>query len=190
MDEQHRCDWCVGDDLYESYHDAEWGVPQTNPQVLFERLILEGMQAGLSWITILRKRERMQAQFFNFDIQRLARADEENIQAWLQDAGLIRHQGKLKAMVSNAQLTVAHEDFSTWLWQFAPTKVRHYKNLAQVPSETSESVAMSKALKKVGYKFVGPTICYAFMQSVGMVNDHIQSCWRFEPCEHLRKAVV
>jgi DNA-3-methyladenine glycosylase I len=186
-----RCTWCEGDELYIAYHDDEWGVPVFTAQELFERLILEGMQAGLSWLTILRKRARMQEQFFNFDISRLANAGEPEVQNWLSDPGIIRHRGKLQAMVSNARLTLDcqedHPDFSTWLWSFAPNRDPAYERINQVPSETAESQAMSKALKKNGYKFVGPTICYAFMQSVGMVNDHATSCLRYSDCANLSR---
>ena len=182
-----RCTWCEGDDLYIAYHDEEWGVPVFTPGELFERLILEGMQAGLSWLTILRKRARMQETFFHFDMVELANAGESQIQAWLSDPGIIRHRGKLEAMVNNARLTLEQPDFSAWLWNFAPAAGQTYKRMKQVPSETAESQAMSKALKKGGYKFVGPTICYAFMQSVGMVNDHVTSCVRYTPCAELSR---
>jgi len=183
-----RCAWCEGDDLYVSYHDEEWGVPEFTEQGLFERLVLEGMQAGLSWLTVLKKRERMAQQFFGFDVARLADAGESDVVSWLDDAGIIRHRGKLEAMINNARLTREHPDFATWLWQFAPSEPGRHDHLASVPSETEESQAMSKALKKAGYRFVGPTICYAFMQSVGMVNDHTVSCWRHEPCAAMARS--
>ncbi len=181
-----RCEWCLGDPLYERYHDEEWGVPEFDGAALFERLTLEGMQAGLSWLTVLRKRAHMQTQFFSFDMAQLAAAGQEDIERWLQDPGLIRHRGKLEAMVSNARLAVAQSDFADWLWRFAPPAQRGVARLDQVPSATAESEAMSKALKQAGFRFVGPTICYAFMQSVGMVNDHLQECWRCQPCATLR----
>ena len=180
-----RCGWCNGDDLYEQYHDEEWGVPVVGDQALFERLILEGMQAGLSWLTILKKRAHMQSLFFEFDIHCLAQASEQDVESWLQDPGIIRHRGKLNAMVGNAVLARDMPDFSRWLWQFAPCAVRSDEQRSQVPSETDESRAMSKALKKAGFRFVGPTICYAFMQSVGMVNDHARECFRYSECEAL-----
>ena len=185
MTQRHRCGWCEGDALYERYHDEEWGVPCYDAQDLFERLILEGMQAGLAWITVLRKREHMTKVFFNFDMQRLASSDDEQMQAWLNDSGIIRHRGKLEAMCSNARLALSEKNFAEWIWQFAPAASNRFETLKQVPSETTESVAMSKALKKAGYRFVGPTICYAFMQSVGMVNDHVRECWRYQPCNEL-----
>jgi DNA-3-methyladenine glycosylase I len=156
---------------------------------LFERLVLEGMQAGLSWITVLRKRAHMHARFFGFDIERLATAGEDDLQSWLADAGLIRHRGKLEAMVCNARLVRDHDDFPGWIWSFAPPSVAVYDSISQVPSITAESKAMSRALKKSGFKFVGPTTCYAFMQSVGMVNDHVAGCFRNGTCTDLRNRV-
>ncbi len=182
-----RCAWCKGDDLYTAYHDLEWGVPVSGTQALFERLILEGMQAGLSWLTVLKKRARMSEQFFGFDVAQLAGAGEADVQRWLSDAGIIRHRGKLEAMVSNARLTLEQEDFPGWVWSFAPVRSIVHDNLQSVPSETQQSQAMSKALKKTGYRFVGPTICYAFMQSVGMVNDHVTDCWRHAPCADMTR---
>ena len=179
MKEVERCAWCTSDPLYTDYHDEEWGVPVFGAEDLFERLILEGMQAGLSWLTVLKKREHMRVRFFGFDRARLAAASESDVASWLTDAGLIRHRGKLQAMIENARLALEEDDFSSYLWSFAPTA---RKTLKAIPSTTPESEIMSKALKKRGYRFVGPTICYAFMQSVGMVNDHAQSCWRHEEC--------
>lgn len=182
-----RCSWCQGDPLYEQYHDEEWGVPVHDEQGLFERLVLEGMQAGLSWLTVLRKREHMRSRFFDFAVDKLAAADARTLASWLQDPGLIRHRGKLVAMVKNAGLVQTHEDFSHWVWSFAPTPKRtpSHRTLASIPSQTEESTAMSKALKKAGFGFVGPTTCYAFMQSVGMVNDHVAKCWRQPVCADL-----
>ncbi len=182
-----RCRWCGDDELYVAYHDEEWGVPVYNSQALFERLVLEGMQAGLAWITVLKKREHMRRAFFGFDIARLGAADQQDMQRWLNDPGVIRHRGKLQAMVNNAQLTLQQRDFPQWLWSFAPPASAPYAERGQVPSATAESKKMSSALKAAGYKFVGPTICYAFMQSVGMVNDHTTDCWRHIPCAELRQ---
>ncbi|MEQ8690734.1 MAG: DNA-3-methyladenine glycosylase I [Pseudomonadales bacterium] len=188
VDDAQRCSWCHGDDLYRDYHDREWGVPVHGAQALFERLVLEGMQAGLAWITVLKKRAEMQRAFHQFDIDRLASCGAVELEDWLSNAGLIRHRGKLEAMITNAGLVQAEADFSAFIWQFRPPEHRTHKTFKTVPSQTPESVAMSKALKKKGYRFVGPTICYAFMQSVGMVNDHVADCWRFAPCEELRRA--
>lgn len=184
---QQRCSWCEGDDLYVDYHDTEWGVPVFTAHEMFERLVLEGMQAGLSWLTILKKRAHMQTLFFEFDISRLAAAGEAEIQSWLQDPGIIRHRGKLQAMLDNARNTLQREDFAAWLWRFAPAENLIHDQMGSVPSHTQESVAMSKALKKEGYRFVGPTICYAFMQSVGMVNDHVSHCWRHQACADMSR---
>ena len=186
IEEPRRCSWCTGDDLYQRYHDEEWGVPIFDSVALFERLALESMQAGLAWITVLKKRERMRMQFYGFNPLELAKCDESHIQTWLLDQGLIRHKGKLNALVRNAQLTVAEEDFSGLLWRFAPKASQRNRRAAQPASQTAESQAMAKLLKSKGYSFVGPTTCYAFMQSVGMVNDHAQDCWRYEACSSHR----
>tara|TARA_B100000900_G_scaffold243150_1_gene206730 strand:+ start:118 stop:702 length:585 start_codon:yes stop_codon:yes gene_type:complete len=186
IEEPRRCSWCTGDDLYQRYHDEEWGVPIFDSVALFERLALESMQAGLAWITVLKKRERMRMQFYGFNPLELAKCDESHIQTWLLDPGLIRHKGKLNALVRNAQLTVAEEDFSGLLWRFAPKASQRNRRAEQPASQTAESQAMAKLLKSKGYSFVGPTTCYAFMQSVGMVNDHAQDCWRYEACSSHR----
>ena len=186
IEEPRRCSWCTGDDLYQRYHDEEWGVPIFDSVALFERLALESMQAGLAWITVLKKRERMRMQFYGFNPLELAKCDESHIQTWLLDPRLIRHKGKLNALVRNAQLTVAEEDFSGLLWRFAPKASQRNRRAAQPASQTAESQAMAKLLKSKGYSFVGPTTCYAFMQSVGMVNDHAQDGWRYEACSSHR----
>ena len=178
-----RCSWCEGSDLYRHYHDTEWGVPLKDEAALFRLLMLEGQQAGLSWITVLNKREHMDHVFWDFNPQKLAEASVAHLETWLGDPGLIRHRGKLEALVANAQLALTIEDFSSWLWSFA-APAGSYRH-TQVPAETTESRNMSRALKKAGFRFVGPTICYAFMQSAGMVNDHEPSCWRFEHCDKL-----
>jgi len=182
-----RCAWCTGEEIYIRYHDDEWGVPEWSAQGLFERLVLEGMQAGLAWITVLKKRVHMRDVFFEFDIERLAGAAEDQIEHWLSDPGIIRHRGKLEAMVGNARLACEHPDFSAWLWSFAPEHAARHDTPRSIPSHTQESGAMSKALKKAGYRFVGPTTCYAFMQSVGMVNDHVADCWRYAPCAEMAR---
>lgn len=182
-----RCSWCTADPLYVSYHDEEWGVPEFAAGALFERLVLEGMQAGLSWLTVLKKRAHMRERFFDFDMQQLSLAGDRQVGAWLSDAGLIRHRGKLEAMVLNARLALAQEDFAAMLWRFAPGEIAVYASSDEVPSTTEASKAMSAALKAQGFKFVGPTICYAFMQSVGMVNDHVVDCARHLPCAALSR---
>jgi DNA-3-methyladenine glycosylase I len=176
-----RCGWCDSSDLYRQYHDEEWGVPLTDEQALFRLLMLEGQQAGLAWITVLKKRAHMDQLFRHFDIDFLAAKGKERIEDWLQDPGIIRHRGKLEALVSNAQLVQAMPDFAEWIWSFSVSQSREPST--PVPAETAESQAMSKALKKAGFRFVGPTICYAFMQSAGMVNDHDPKCWRYAACE-------
>ena len=184
IEDPRRCSWSIGDALYQRYHDEEWGVPIFDSVALFERLALESMQAGLAWITVLRKRERMRTQFYGFDPFKLARCDERHVKAWLLDSGLIRHRGKLEALVRNARLTIAEENFSGLLWQFAPEVSLRNRRGVHLASQTTESQAMARLLKSRGFGFVGPTTCYAFMQSVGMVNDHAQDCWRYEVCSN------
>ena len=181
-----RCGWCTADSEYIAYHDQEWAVPIRDRQALYKLLMLEGMQAGLSWLTILRKRPAMEKAFFDFDVNRLANSGARHVNAWLRNPDIIRHRGKLEALISNAQAMQALDDFVDFIWQFEPRKRRHYQSLADVPAATDESSQMSKALKQMGFKFVGPTICYAFMQSAGLVNDHVKECWRFEICEDLQ----
>ncbi len=185
-----RCDWAGNDPLYIRYHDEEWGVPVHDSQPLFERLALEGMQAGLSWLTILRKREHMQQTFFGFDAVRLADAGHREVEAWLEDPGVIRHRGKLEALIGNAQAMLAMpEPFSEFLWSFVggcPLQNR-WRTLADVPSETEVSRNMAAALKRCGFRFVGPTVCYAFMQSAGLVNDHLIGCPAHAACAALSR---
>ena len=181
-----RCDWCKGDALYEAYHDEEWGLPQHDDRRLFEFLILEGAQAGLSWITVLRKREHYRRAFFDFDPVRVAAMTDAEIEERLQDTGLIRNRLKLFAMRSNAQafLQVQREfgSFDTYVWGFTGGKVLDGRrgSLRDLPATSQESDALSKDLKKRGFKFVGSTICYAHMQATGMVNDHVQECFRHQ----------
>ena len=184
--EKKRCDWCTSDPDYIAYHDKEWGVPIRDSDALYKLLMLEGMQAGLSWLTILRKRAAMDTAFFNFDRKRLSDSGEQQVTAWLKNPDILRHRGKLEALITNAQALDVIDDFVDFIWQFEPKKRRHYKTHADVPASTEESSNMSKALKKAGFKFVGPTICYAFMQSAGLVNDHVKHCWRFDVCEDLQ----
>ena len=177
-----RCPWSLRDDFYIAYHDEEWGVPVFDSQALFERLILEGMQAGLSWITILRKREHMAGVFHRFDPEALAQVEHDEIEAWLLDPGIIRHRGKLQAMIGNARAFLEVPDPVAYLWSFVdgvPQRNR-WSALSEVPSQTDTSRTMAASLKAKQFKFVGPTICYAFMQSAGLVNDHLVSCFRHE----------
>lgn len=176
-----RCFWCTDDPLYQAYHDREWGVPQRDPQALFELLLLEGFQAGLSWITVLKKRERYREVLFGFDVQRLAVISDEYLEGLMQDPGIIRNRLKLKAARQNAQAWLRLEDPVALLWSFvggAP-KINHFSERSQVPAITEEAEAMSRALKKAGFTFVGPTICYAYMQAAGMVMDHTTDCERY-----------
>ena len=182
-----RCAWCGDDPLYVEYHDNTWGIPEKNETVLFERIVLEGMQAGLSWITVLRKREHMRACFFDFDPARLAQEGPGCMSAWLEDPGLIRHRGKLDAMISNARVFLEFDGFASYLWSFVNNvpKQNRWTSLADIPAQTDESVAMAKGLKKLGFRFVGPTTCYAFMQSAGLVNDHLVNCASHARCRKL-----
>jgi len=179
-----RCPWCEGFDLYREYHDSEWGVPLYDDRALFELLILEGAQVGLSWSTILKKREHYRAVFDGFDPQRIAAYDAAKVAALLADPGIVRNRAKVAATIGNAKALLAlqarGERFDDFLWQFVGgTPVgNHWQSLAEVPARTAESDAMSKALLKAGFKFVGSTICYAFMQAAGMVNDHLTTCFR------------
>jgi DNA-3-methyladenine glycosylase I len=175
-----RCFWCTDDPLYQAYHDEEWGVPQRDPQRLFELLLLEGFQAGLSWITILRKRERYRQVLSGFDPQRLASLTDEGIERLMHDPGIVRNRAKLRAARQNAQAWLRLPEPVAWLWSFvggAP-RINRFAGVGEVPALTSEAEAMGKALKKAGFSFVGPTICYAFMQASGMVMDHTLDCDR------------
>lgn len=179
-----RCPWCGTDPLYVAYHDEEWGVPLHEDRALFELLILEGAQAGLSWITVLRKRTAYRAAFDGFDIARVAgytAADETRL---LSNPGIVRNRLKVRGATRTARavldLQQRHGSLDAFLWQFVDgrPKVGQWTSLAQVPTQTPEAVAMSKALQKAGATFVGPTICYAFMQAAGLVDDHLATCWR------------
>jgi DNA-3-methyladenine glycosylase I len=187
-----RCDWCGDDPLYVRYHDREWGIPARDPQALFELLMVEGMQAGLSWITILRKRRRMHEVFDAFDPMRLARWRAREIDSAMSDPGIIRHRGKIEAVVGNARAFLEFDDPKTFFWSFvdgAPVQNR-WRTIAQVPSSTPTAEAMSKALKQRGFKFVGPTICYAFMQAGGLINDHLTGCFRHDSAARARRCLV
>ena len=187
-----RCSWCGDDPLYQSYHDREWGVPLHDDRRLFEMLILEGAQAGLSWITILRKREAYRAAFDDFDPAKIARYRQVRIEKLLRNPGIVRNRLKIEGAVKNAKayLRILEEvgGFDAFLWQFVEGKpiTSMRKSIKEVPASTPESDAMSKALKKRGFTFVGSTICYAFMQAVGMVNDHTTDCFRYKECARSR----
>lgn len=178
-----RCEWCEKDELYRDYHDREWGVPSHSDSHLFEHLILETFQAGLSWHTILKKRENFRSAFENFDAQKIAQYGDEEIGRLMDDAGIIRNKLKILAAINNAQhFLLIQKEFATfdaYIWQYAPKKwLNSIASWSDVRATTSESDAMSKGLKKRGFKFVGSTTCYAFMQAVGMVNDHFNTCWK------------
>ena len=181
-----RCGWAGDDPLYLRYHDKEWGVPVHDDRKLFEMMILEGMQAGLSWLTVLRKREEFRKALDNFEAPRIAAYDERKIRSLLKNPGIIRNRLKIEAAVTNAAafLEVQKEfgNFNSFLWSLVGHKQRqnHFRGLNEVPAKTPESDAMSRELKKRGFRFVGSTICYAFMQAVGMVNDHLVDCFRYK----------
>jgi len=184
MEEPKRCGWCLSSDLYKEYHDKEWGVPVYDDQKLFEFLILETFQAGLSWITILKKRENFQSAFDDFDYKKVANYPEKKIQELMLDAGIIRNQLKIRSAVSNALAFMKVQEefgsFSKYIWQFTDGKPidNNRKSLKEVPATTPLSDEISKDLKKRGFKFVGSTVVYAHMQATGMVDDHVEDCWR------------
>lgn len=185
-----RCGWVTNDPLYLAYHDTEWGVPEYDDRKLFELLILEGAQAGLSWLTILKKREQYRAAFAGFDVHAISRFDEQDVARLLANPGIVRNKLKVAATIQNARafLTLQEEEgsFAEFLWHFAGDAPQQnaWATLRDIPARTPVSDAMSKALLKRGFKFVGSTICYAFMQAVGMVNDHLLDCFRYAPvCE-------
>jgi len=187
-----RCAWApAGDPLYVTYHDEEWGVPSHDDRHLYELLVLEGAQAGLSWSTILNKREGYRRAFADFDPEAVARFGPKDVERLLQDSGIVRNRLKVESAISNAsrvlEVQEAEGSLAVYLWSFvggAPI-VGKFRELSELPAETAESRAMSKELKRRGFRFVGPTICYAFMQSTGMVNDHVTSCFRYREVRSL-----
>lgn len=186
-----RCDWCHGNSLYQAYHDSEWGIPCYDDNKLFEFIILEGAQAGLSWITILKRREGYRQAFDQFNPEKIACYSNNKIDQLMQDTSIIRNRLKIESAIKNAKayLTICAREssFADYIWQFVGGKPiqNHFPSLSKVPALTPESEAMSKALKKEGFNFVGPTICYAYMQSMGMVNDHLTSCPRYSEVQQL-----
>ncbi|MBW1785142.1 MAG: DNA-3-methyladenine glycosylase I [Deltaproteobacteria bacterium] len=186
-----RCEWCGTDPLYMAYHDDEWGVPVRDDRRLFEKLILEGAQAGLSWLTILRKRENYRRAFHGFDPERIAAYSQDDIHRLLADPGIVRNRLKIGSAVKNARATLKiieeFGSFSSFLWRYVDRKPKQnaWPSLNEVPARTEQSDKMSKDLKKRGFTFVGPTICYAFMQSMGMVNDHTVNCFRYAQVKEL-----
>ncbi|WP_067518964.1 DNA-3-methyladenine glycosylase I [Endozoicomonas ascidiicola] len=183
-----RCTWCHSDPLYIQYHDNEWGVPTHDDKTLFEFLVLEGAQAGLSWITILKRREGYRNAFHDFDVEKVARMKEQDIERLLQDTGIIRNRLKIKSAIKNANAFIKVQQefgsFSQYLWSFVDHQpiINHRQTMGEVPATTEVSDRMSKDMKKRNFSFVGSTICYAYMQSMGLVNDHLISCPSFANC--------
>jgi DNA-3-methyladenine glycosylase I len=184
-----RCTWCGTDPIYVAYHDTEWGVPEYDSRALFEKLQLDGFQAGLSWITILRKREAFRKAFDDFDPVKMARYKPAKLERLMNDAGIVRNRLKIEASVSNAQAYLAMPDFSAYLWNFMDGKPLQNKlrSMKQVPAMTPLAEKISKDMKKRGFRFVGPTIVYAFMQACGLVNDHMIDCHRHEAVKKLAR---
>ncbi len=192
---QTRCQWCGDDPLYVAYHDEEWGVPLHDERRLFEMLVLEGAQAGLSWLTVLRKRENYRKAFANFDLQTVARFTPRDVDRLRSNPGIIRNRLKIESAIRNAQVVIAiteqYGSLDAFLWRYVDwTPIQNaWTSLSDIPPQTDLSVQMSKDLKRMGCNFVGPTICYAYMQSIGMVNDHITPCFRYtELREHAARS--
>ena len=189
------CPWAKTDPE-RIYHDTEWGVPVQDDRVLFEFITLEGAQAGLSWSTILNKREGYRRAFYDWDIERIARLNTRSVERLVNDASIVRHRGKIESTIGNAKAALriieTHGSLDAYLWQFVEGKpiINRFKTMADVPAKTPTSDAMSKQLKKDGFKFVGSTICYAFMQAVGMVNDHLTTCPRRQDCQSTKRKRV
>jgi DNA-3-methyladenine glycosylase I len=189
-----RCPWPGSDPLYIAYHDEEWGVPERDDRALYEKLVLDGFQAGLSWITILRKRENFRRAFDDFAPEKVARYSDKKIEALLQDRGIIRNRAKVEGAVASARawldLMEKGPGFSQLLWDFVEGKpiINRFKTIREVPAETPLSRSISKELKGRGFKFCGPTISYAFMQAIGMVDDHLVTCYRFAECATLGRS--
>ena len=188
---KQRCSWPGDDPVYMKYHDTEWGVPVHDDKKLFEFLVLEGAQAGLSWITILKKRQNYRKLFDNFDYQKVAEYDQDKIDALLSDSRIIRNRLKIESAVNNARVFISirkkYGSFDSYIWQFVNGRqiVNKWEDETRIPSSTKKSAAMSRELKNLGFKFTGPKICYAFMQAVGMVNDHTVDCFRYKEINDL-----
>ncbi len=189
-----RCRWGASTPDYAPYHDDEWGRPVVDDIRLYEKLCLEGFQSGLSWITILRKRDAFRRAFKGFDPKKVARFGESDVQRLLGDAGIVRHRGKIEATIANAKATLAVQSdvgsLATLVWSFEPTRRRAPSSFADVPASTPESTSLSKELLRRGFRFVGPTTCYAAMQSLGVVNDHMRGCYVRVACEDERRAIT
>lgn len=186
-----RCWWCGSDPLYVKYHDSEWGVPIDDDQRLFEKICLEGFQSGLSWVTILKKREAFRERFDRFDFRRVSKYRPSRVEKMAQDAGIIRHRGKIESTINNAKKAIELADeygsLAAFFWKYEPTKSPVVRRRDQIAATTTESIAMSKDLKRRGWSFVGPITCYAFMQSMGMVNDHLRSCDQWKTIDERRR---
>ncbi len=189
-----RCEWCGSDPLYIAYHDDDWGVPVHDDQNLFEMLTLEGAQAGLSWLTILKKQKNYRNAFNGFDIEAIARYSEDDINRLLADQGIVRNRLKIESVIRNARgvlvIQEKHDTLDSYLWRYVDgqPKQNSWRSVAELPAQTKQSEIMSKDLKKQGFNFVGPTICYAFMQAVGMVNDHVVGCFRYGEIKNMDKS--
>lgn len=194
MNRSEPCPWPGDDPLYVAYHDTEWGVPVRDDRALFEKLLLDGFQAGLSWITILKKRDRYIVVYDGFQPEKIARYTQKKLDRLMADPGIVRNRAKIEGSVQNARafLAIMEEtgSFSDYLWRFTDgrTRVNRFRSMAEMPAQTAASAAMAKELKSRGFKFVGPTICYAFMQAVGMVNDHLTGCYRYREINRLSPA--
>jgi len=181
---KNRCGWCTSDPEYIAYHDYEWGVPIKNDQALFEMLVLESFQAGLSWITILKKRANFKSAFDQFDYNKIAKYDQSKVEELMQNKGIVRNRMKIEATIKNARtflaIQITHGSFSKYIWSFVNHKpiVNRYKKLTDVPAQTAISKTMAKSLKENGFSFMGPITCYAFMQAIGLVNDHLTGCFK------------
>jgi DNA-3-methyladenine glycosylase I len=187
LDGKSRCPWPGDDPLYLSYHDEEWGVPERDDRALYEKLMLDGFQAGLSWITILRKREAFRAAFDQFDPEKIARYDRGQIEALMQNTGIIRNRAKIESTINSARAWLKIQEgtgFSNYLWGFfdGRTIKNHYRDVTEIPAQTPLSMKIAKDLKGKGFNFCGPTVVYAFCQATGMVNDHLVTCWRHAEC--------
>ena len=192
MREVMRCHWPGNDPLYQSYHDGEWGVPEYEPRALYEKLVLDGFQAGLSWITILRKRENFRKAFHGFDPQKIARYGKRDVDRLLKDAGIIRSRAKIEAAIKGARLWLEIEEkepggFRDLIWKHVGGKpqINRFKTADQIPAQTEMSEGLAKELKQRGFNFCGPVIIYAFAQAIGMVNDHVTPCFRHSECARL-----
>ncbi len=192
MKEKKRCSWCLGEEIYVDYHDNEWGIPVHDDQKLFEMIMLEGAQAGLSWITVLKKREGYRKAFDNFDAKKIARYSDKKLEKLRENPNIIRNRLKINSAKTNAiaflEIQKEFGSFNQYIWQFVGGKPikNKIKKMSDVPVTTLESDAMSKDLKKRGFKFVGSTICYAFMQACGMVNDHLVDCWKWKDVNKMK----